>query len=111
MFRYPLSTAAPVDLVLDWVMSGVGSLDGGLQDALRDCAVHDTIQKVYIRVFDGDLMANTVVSLLTPKAEGIQHSSIKSIYLDDVNASDFFARRQFPKLQDLYLLGSFEIST
>jgi len=109
--RYPLSRAAPVDLVLDRIMCRVGSLDGGLRDALRDCAARDAIRMVHIRALDGDLMANAVVSSLTPEAEGIQHSSIESIYLDNVDTSDFFARHHFPKLRDLHLIRNFRISS
>jgi len=109
--RYPLSRAAPVDLVLDRFMCRVGSFDGGLRDALRDCAARDAIRKVHIRAPYGDLMGNAIVSSLTPETEGVQHSSIESIYLDSADASDFFARHHFPKLRDLHLFRNFKISS
>jgi len=53
----------------------------------------------------------TIISSLTPEDEGIRHSRIESIDLSDVDVSGFFTRYRFLKLRDLYLSGSFKIST
>jgi len=108
--RYPLSRAASVDLVLDRVMYRAGSFDGALWDVLKDCAARDAIRKVHIRALDGDLTVNAIVSSLTPEAE-VRHSGIESIYLYNVDVSDFFARHHFPKLRDLHLFRNFNISS
>jgi len=100
-----------LELVLDGSLSHEGgSFDEALRDALRDRAARDVIRKVQLRSGDAELLT-AIVSLLTPEDEEVRHSSIESIDLSDVDVSGFFARHRFPKLQDLCLSGSFEIST
>jgi len=111
-WRYLLSgPSAPVDLVLDQFYHGDESLDEILRDVLRDRAARDTVRKVHIASpYVYHSAATAVISLLTPEDEGIRHSSIESIALSSVDASDFFSRHHFPNLRDLYLFKVFSIS-
>ena len=109
--RYLRSGTAPLDLVLNTYRSEnrSGSLDEALRDVLRDRTAHDAIRTVHLTGPE-DLLA-TIISLLTPDGEDIKHSSIKSIDLSCVDASDFFARQRFPKLRDLHLTRKLRISS
>lgn len=101
-----------------------------MQDALRDRAARGAIRKVHLR---GDViqLLTTIISTLTPEDEGARDSNIESIALDGViinlptfrsrpplrhaptngvDASDFFSRHRFPKLQNLSPSGRFMIS-
>ena len=108
--RHLRSGTSPLDLVLSGARRQVEPFDGALRDALRDRAAHDTIRTIHLRSPEKDLLA-AIVSALTPKDEGVRHSSVESIALGDVDVSDFFARYRFPKLRDLDLSGRFRISS
>jgi len=107
-----------------------GLFDGTLQDALRDHTARGAIRKVHIRSDDIQL-STTILSTLTPEDEVARDSNIESIALDGViiylptfrsrpplrhaptngvDASNFFSRHRFPKLQNLSLSGRVKIS-
>ena len=96
-----------LDLVLD---SGfkhgddTSSFDETLQAALRDHASRDVIRKVHLRSANLELIVS-IISSLTPENEVVRQSSMESIILLNVNASNFFARQHFPKLRNLTLTG------
>ena len=95
---------SPLDLVLDGEHGDQDtSLDESLKDALKNRAARDLIRSVHLRGPDGDLLTS-IVSSLTPEDEGIRYSSVESIILTGVDASDFLVRHRFPKLRDLALI-------
>ena len=125
-----VSRANDLDKSSDEAKRQVGSFDGILQDALRDRTARGAIRKVHIRS-DNIQLLTTIMSTLTPEDEGARDSNIESIALDGVivrlptyrshppcsyaptdgmDASDFFSRHRFPKLQNLSLSGRFKIS-
>jgi len=107
--RYLRSGTSALDLTLEGWLYEDGSFDEALRDALRDRAARGVIRKVHLRSEDPELLT-AIVSSLTPEDECVRLSAIESIDLSDVDVSDFFARHRFPKLRDLYLSGSFQIS-
>jgi hypothetical protein len=61
----PLVRSRSLDLVLDRVKHQGGAFGGNLQDALRDYAARDTMQKVHPRNY-GVRLITDIVSTLTP---------------------------------------------
>jgi hypothetical protein len=109
---YRRSGTTPVDLVLNQQGSTRGlniALDGPLRDALRDRATSDTIRSLHL--FNDGSLVTSVLSTLTPDDEGIRCSSIESITLYHVDASEFFAHHRFPKLWYLALSTGVKISS
>ncbi|KAF9779273.1 hypothetical protein BJ322DRAFT_452260 [Thelephora terrestris] len=108
---YRRSGATPVDLVLNGHhIGGPGvNFNGPLRDAVRERARHDTIRSVQLWSERGPLVAS-VLSALTPDDEEIRYSSIESISLRLVDASEFFARCRFPRLSYLRLSIGTKIS-
>jgi len=102
--RYRCSKTAPVDLVLSrYHMTGSHvPFVGPLRDAVRDRAARDTIRSVHLQSRRKELLTS-ILSSLTPDGESIRSSSIESISLRFVDASNFFARSRFPKLSFLHL--------
>jgi len=87
-----------------------GDFDQVLRDALRDRAARDVIRKVHLRGNSTKLLT-AIVSSLIPEGEDIRPSSIESIVLSRVDASDLFTRYRFPKLRNLHLSEYFKISS
>jgi len=111
--RYKRSgTGAPLDLVLSGYHMGSSNIpfDGPLRDAVRDRAARDTIRSVHLRTHRASVLTS-ILSSLTPDDEGVRCSSIESIYLRHVDASEFFARYRFPKLWSLQLSAGVKISS
>ena len=108
--RYLRSGNSALDLVLDGWYWGDGPFDEALRGALKDRAARDLIRKVHLRGNNPELLT-AIVSSLIPEGDSVRRSSIESIVLNDVDVSDFFARRHFPRLRDLYLSGGFKISS
>lgn len=115
--RHNSLRAARLDLELDGYY-GVESqpLNGLLREALQDRAARDTIWRVCLAGGDYGLM-NSVISSITTSGEGIQTNGVESFTLRAVHdsesvveLSDFFARYNFPKLQELQLSGRYSIS-
>ena len=102
------------NVLLDLVLNGHASdpeswLSGPLRDALRARTTQDTIRQVHLLSHNGELLSS-VISLLTPDEEYIQHKSIESIdlrnwgtFISDV--SRFFTCIRLPKLRSLFLHG------
>ena len=88
--------------MLDENTRKVDSFDKVLRDALKSRVARDLVRKVHPRKADVDLLTSIDASL-TPDDESIRRSSIVSIFLTDVDVTNFFARHRFPKLQHLYL--------
>ena len=107
--QHPHSGTSPLDLVLDGTECRVGPFDGTLQDALRDYAARDAIRKVHLRSDETQLLT-TIISSLTPE-NNIRDSSIESIALSGVEASNLFFLHRFKKLQNLSLSGRFALSS
>ena len=96
-------TLAPVDLVLIGENEVGGFFDEDLRNTLRDRAAADIIRKIHLRGQDRGLLTS-ILGLLTPEDDAVQHSSMESIVLDArLDTYDFFARRHFAKLRDLSL--------
>ena len=96
---YKRSGTTPIDLVLIWRSDTRGSdisSNGPLRDALRDRATSDAIRSLHLQ---GERsLVTSILSILTPDDEELRCSSIESISLQRVDASEFFARYHFPKL-------------
>lgn len=110
---YKRSKFTPVDLVLNGFPgnSSDAPFDEPLQGALRDLAKHDTIRSVQLWNGRSSTMTS-ILSALTPKFPwDVQYSSIESISLRHVDASEFFARYHFPKLRYLRLSRGVQISS
>jgi len=102
---YLRSGISTLDLILDgWGYQG-GDFDEALRDALKDRAARDVIRKVHLTSGDQVGFLTPIVSSLIPEGEDVRPSSIESIVLDRVNASDLFTRYRFPKLCNLHLSG------
>ena len=105
---YPRSRTAPLDLVL--VRDGCGDIVrfGDLYKALKDRAANDTIRRVHLDASDATII-NSVLHPLTANCEELRSNSLESFVLWNgdrtrtVDASAFFARHLFPKLQRLDL--------
>ena len=114
--RCQLFRTAPLDLVLcsrhDMDDESTIPFDGPLQDALRDRTARDSIRSIHFRGGDTCLL-RSVISSLTLDGEDIRYSSIESLTLEFacLDISDFLARYRFPKLRDLRLFTSVEISS
>lgn len=94
----------PIDLVLS-DYSGRRISDEILNSAIKGRAKGDLVRKVHLGSMDKGLLTS-IISSLTPRDEGTQHSSIESIVLVCVDVSDFFARHRFLKLRNLVLFES-----
>ena len=107
---YLRSGISALDLILDGWNYRDGVFDKALRDALRDRAARDVIRKVHLKSNDMELLA-AIISSLIPEGENVRPSSIESIVLSDVDVSNLFARRRYPKLRNLHLSGRFRISS
>ena len=99
-----------LDLILDGCDCGNDDFDEALRDALRDRATRDVIRKVHLTSNQRGFLT-PIVSSLIPEGEDVRSSSIESIVLGRVDASDLFTRYRFPKLRNLHLSGHFRISS
>ena len=130
--RYQHRGTAPIDVRLH-MYGGLGRgsnviFDGPLRDALRDRAERDSIRTLHLSNENTDLLLpipnyhtsnanidllHSMLPVLIPSGQGIQHSSIESLILEDfdVDVSDFFTRRHFSKLRRLSLSAGIGIST
>ena len=107
MRRYSRSDTAQLDLVLDDPGDGGKYFDGTLTNVLRDRASRNTIRRVHLKSKDIQLL-NSILSSLTPEGGEVRSNWMESFILwgweaATVDASDFFARHHFPKLQRLRL--------
>ena len=109
--RHP--QVAPLDLVLNGLGAPATSLipiNGTLEDVLRDRATRDTVRQVHLSGCIAGVISS-IISVLTPVGEGVQHRSIESIDLRKwgiqvVDVSEFFVRIRLPKLRSLLLSGA-----
>ena len=99
--QYKRPGTTPVDLVLDRLYSWT-PFDEPLREALQERAKSDTIRSIRL-LNKTDPDPTPVLSTLTPDDGDIRYTSIESITLRDVDASNFFARCHFPKLWYLHL--------
>ena len=103
-------SGAVVDLVLNGYNSGGSKnpFDGPLRDALRERSKNDTIRSVQLWNGRSSTMTS-ILSALTPKFPwDVQYSSIESISLRHVDASEFFARYHFPNCGTFVSQGEFK---
>ena len=108
---YKRSGTTPVDLMLSaYYPDSPEILDEPLQDILRDRAACDLVRSLYLLIEERPLVTS-ILSTLTPDDEDVQCSSIESIVLRCVDASEFFARHCFPKLWHLNLSTGVTISS
>lgn len=83
-------------------MYRAGVLDERLRKALKRRTDRDSIRKVHLRGPDAGL-STSIVASLTPDDQSIRSTNIESIFLTNVNLTNFFTRCRFPKLRDLSL--------
>lgn len=107
--RYKRSGSAPIDLVLNDMIGSKLSFDGPLRDALQERAKQDTIRSVRLTNEDSPILAS-VLSVITPDDGDIRYTSIESIRLRCMDASNFFTRCRFPKLSYLFLSMGVQLS-
>ena len=95
------SGTAPVDLVLCgyYMVGSRAPFDEPLREALKARANRHAIRSIHLS-HERQPLLTSVLSALTPD-DG--HTSIESISLRDVDASNFFTRCRFPKLWFLSL--------
>lgn len=114
---YSRSTTAPLDLVLGAPESADHKHFGdALINTLRDRARRNTIRRVHL-CYTETPFVETIISLLTPDGGEVRSSRMESLILwnwdygiSQVDMSDFFAGRCFPKLQRLDL-NNYKISS
>ena len=114
--RYQHRGTAPIEVRLNGrVMSRMGNalFDGPLRDALRGHVERDSVRALHLSGGGNTDLLRSIFSVLIPGGQGIQRSSIESLSLKDpeMDVSDFFARRHFPKLRYLCLRATIGAST